>query len=730
MKKRFRTFQQCYSSDCGQTCVRMIARHFGRDIDYSYICSLADSDRMGLTIAEMGSLLKKLDFDSVAVNIPVSVLDKMPLPAILYWNQNHYVVLYKIDRKKEVYHIADPSLGKVKYRKSDFLRQFATSSESQGLAIALEPTPAFYDRSFPKSKAVRNLCNFIYLHLSDNKRSLFWVTLLTILILATDIAIPFLFQHTIDDGIMSRDIALIWLLALSQIAIFLGNYGANSVADIILTKLGLRIGINMLDKYLEKLLRMPLSFFSRHSPSDLIQRIDDHNRIKDFMMSMPAMTVFTTLNLTIFGAILIYFSPLIALIFFSLSLADIGWMLLFLRFRREIDYSTSNKTSENRNNIFEIIGGIEEIKASKAIDARVRSWHDIQKSINALSLKSAFLNIYQKGGNLLMVRLRDVVITGLCAMMVVQDQMTLGIMMTVSYITGHLDQPFSNIIGSINSVQDSLMAYQRIYGVTSNFDKIKPRNKEIGNIESLKFENVSFKYPGGGSPWVLKECSLEIPIGQSIAIVGESGCGKSTLLKLISSSYIPQKGRITVNGQEKELLNEESYSSQLGIVMQSGSVFSATILENIGFSDMTPDIEKARKAAQMACIDEFIESLPMGYNTKIGKTGIELSGGQCQRLFIARALYRNPAILILDEATSSLDASTEARIMDNIFRYCEGRTLIVAAHRLSTVRNADKIVVIHDGIIAESGSHDRLVEHNGRYADLIKCQMATADSCS
>lgn len=730
MKKRFRTFQQCYSSDCGQTCVRMIARHFGRDIDYSYICSLADSDRMGLTISEIGTLLKKLNFDSVAVNIPVSVLDKMPLPAILYWNQNHYVVLYKIDRKKEIYYIADPSLGKVKYRKSDFLRKFATSSESQGLAIALEPTPDFYDRSFPKSKAVRNLCSFIYLHLSDNKRSLFWVTLLTILILATDIAIPFLFQHTIDDGIMSRDIALIWLLALSQIAIFLGNYGANSVADIILTKLGLRIGINMLDKYLEKLLRMPLSFFSRHSPSDLIQRIDDHNRIKDFMMSMPAMTIFTTLNLTIFGAILIYFSPLIALIFFSLSLADIGWMLLFLRFRREIDYSTSNKTSENRNNIFEIIGGIEEIKASKAIDARVRSWHDIQKSINGLSLKSAFLNIYQKGGNLLMVRLRDVVITGLCAMMVVQDQMTLGIMMTVSYITGHLDQPFSNIIGSINSVQDSLMAYQRIYGVTSNFDKIRPRHYEVGKIESLKFENVSFKYPGGGSPWVLKECNLEIPIGRSVAIVGESGCGKSTLLKLISSSYIPQKGRITVNGQEKELLNEEYYSSQLGIVMQSGSVFSATILENIGFSDMTPDIEKARKAAQMACIDEFIESLPMGYNTKIGKTGIELSGGQCQRLFIARALYRNPAILILDEATSSLDASTEARIMDNIFRYCEGRTLIVAAHRLSTVRNADKIVVIQDGGIAEAGSHEQLVEYNGRYADLIRCQVATSDSCS
>ena len=333
------------------------------------------------------------------------------------------------------------------------------------------------------------------------------------------------------------------------------------------------------------------------------------------------------------------------------------------------------------------------------------------------------MNIYQNGGNLLMVRVRDAVITGICAMMVVQDQMTIGVMMTVSYIAGYLAQPFSNIVSSVNTIQDSAIAYQRLDAIMSHEDNSAAVNG-IDSVRSIEFERVAFKYPGAVSPMVLHDCSLKIPIGKSLAIVGRSGCGKSTLLKLLSGSYLPMAGKVIINDMPLPTVREDDYTSQLGFVVQNGTLYSASILENIGFSDEAPDRKKAKEAAALACIDDFIESLPMGYDTKIGTTGIQLSGGQAQRIFIARALYRNPPILILDEATSSLDAITEARIMENVFHFCKGRTLIVAAHRLSTVRNADRIVVIDNGAIVEEGNHAELMEHQGRYAELVKNQIS------
>lgn len=438
---------------------------------------------------------------------------------------------------------------------------------------------------------------------------------------------------------------------------------------------------------------------------------------------MPASIIFTILNLIIFSGIMIWFSPLVYGIFLAISLLNIGWMSLFLRYRREVDYPMMSKMGENRNNIYEIVSGIEEIKSSRAQNARLAVWHKVQEHINSLSLRSSCLNIYQSGGNQLLDRVRDALITGLCAMLVVDGEMTIGIMMTVSYISGHLKQPINNIKSSINDIQDSMMSYQRLDAIMSERENATGNNHKIDSIYGWGLREACFKYPGESSPFILDDCSIDIQIGKSLAIVGESGCGKSTLLKVLTGSFLPSGGDLIVNDKTFDGIDEESFSSHLGMVMQNGTIYSASIAENIGFSEMEPDMEKVRDAARLACIDGFIESLPMGYDTRIGTTGIQLSRGQSQRIFIARALYRNPPILILDEATSSLDANTEAKIMDNIFTFCKGRTLIVAAHRLSTVRNADKIIVIKNGTIAEEGNHRQLIDANGIYSSLIRNQM-------
>lgn len=701
--------------------MRMIARNYGLNIDYTYLCSLADSDRQGLAVKEVISLLDKLDFDAVAVQIDMKQIEEMPLPAILFWNKNHYVVLYKVNLKKGTYYISDPALGNIKIGRAEFISSFCDTESNRGIAIVTEPRDNFSAAKFPKNNILPSLFRYIGESVKGHLGGLNKVFFLLLFILATEIAIPFIFQNTVDRGIGERDISLVWLLAGSQILMFVGNYAANSLTDLILTKLGLKVSIKMINSYLDKLLNLPMNFYSRNSPADLLQRINDQNRIKDFLMAMPASVGLTMLNLIVFSAILVYFSPLIFVLFVSLSILNVFWMTLFLRYRREIDYPLLSKQGQNHNNLYELISGIEEIKASKAQNARVEGWHKVQQNINKLTLRSAYMKIYQNGGNLLMIRIRDAVITGICAMMVVEDQMTIGIMMTVSYIVGYLAQPFSNIVSSVNTLQDSSISYQRLDAVLRH--NIDRSGKSIEEVRFITLKDLTFKYPGSTSDIVLQGCNLEIPIGKSLAIVGRSGCGKSTLIKLLSGSYLPLKGEIKVNGLPLSKIDEDSYTSHLGIVMQNGTLFSTSILENIGFSDPVPDRQKVKEAAKLACIDEFIETLPMGYDTKIGNTGIQLSGGQAQRIFIARALYRNPPILILDEATSSLDAITEARIMDNVFRFCKGRTLIVAAHRLSTVRNADKIVVIQDGKISEEGRHQDLINNQGDYAELVRNQV-------
>ncbi|MDE6783101.1 MAG: peptidase domain-containing ABC transporter, partial [Paramuribaculum sp.] len=628
--------------------------------------------------------------------------------------------------KKDKYRIVDPSEGRLKISADDFRANFLGENEF-GIVMLMEPTDTFYanQKIHGEDKTNRGLIRLITKAWKDNKKILGWAILFTMLGVLADVTLPFVFQRTVDEGIAHKDISLIWLLVFGQLFVFLGNYVSNALVDLMLSKLGLRFGIQILNEYLSKLVQLPISFFSTKVNSDLIQKAEDHHRIKGFLLTLPDTVFLTTLNLVVFSTLLIVFSPLIFLIFIAFTSASLLWTVFFLRFRKELDYSLVSKTAENRNNLYELIEGIEEIKSNNAHHSRVRIWYDLQDSINRLTLKSTFYRLYQSGGNTLLVRIRDIVITGLSACMVVDGSMSIGIMMTISYIVGRLSVPFSSLLGSINNIQDATISYSRIEEIHNTAADASACGNQPFELAPISFEDVSFKYPGANCPQVLSDVSFVIRPNHTTAIVGESGCGKSTIIKLLLRFYLPGSGRIVIGDTDIACVSDTSWASNVAAVLQNGKLFSGSILANISLSDEKPDREKAMFAARAACIDEFINTLPMGLNTRIGKTGLDLSGGQTQRILIARAIYKRPEVLILDEATSSLDAVTEARIMSNIYSIFRGKTLVVAAHRLSTVRNADNIVVFDSGHITEQGTHHELLSREGVYRQLVQNQMAT-----
>lgn len=685
---------------------------------------MCDVSRMGISLKDILDCTQTLGFRSAAVKVTEKEIAGMPLPAILYWKQFHYVVLYKIDKKSR-YSITDPSFGKMRFEKEEFMQYWKGDSYT-GLAVVMDPTADFYSKTYKNDNVRPKLFRLLKDSVSAHKGKFFWVVIFTLVGMIADAISPLLFQKTIDAGIGEKDLQLVWVLILGQFAFFLGNYISNNVVEIILAKLGLRVSIDLLKQYLSKLIRLPISFFDVKVNSDLIQKLDDQNRVKNFLVHMPDNFFFACIYLVVFSGMLIYYNYLIFLIVAFSSALALLWSRLFLRKRREIDYSYFSYQSASRNNIYELIYGMPEIKINNAQQIRVSVWNKTQEKINDLSLRSVFVRFYINSGNVFLLRLKDILITGICATLVIHDQMTIGVMMTITYLVGRLTSPVSQLIDSVSSIQDASMSYERLDEILHY-----PNTGEAGRQPfstdrihtGMILENVSFKYPGSHSPYVLKSICTQIPAGKVTAIVGASGSGKSTLIKLLLGFYTPQHGHIRIDDRPLTSLDADEWLKHCGVVMQSGYIFSGTLMENIALSDPDPDLEKVRKAAQMACIADFFETLPMGYATKIGVAGLELSGGQKQRLFIARAIYKDPPFVFLDEATSSLDANNEQEILRNMTDFYRGKTVVIVAHRLSTVRNADKILFLDRGEIVEEGTHEELTQQKGAYYTLVRNQL-------
>ena len=682
---------------------------------------LCDMSRSGVSIQELASGLQKLHIHSRAVKLPMEEAVRMPLPAIVFWNQNHFVVLHKVSKDGKYFHIADPAKGNIKVPADDFHKSWCGNA-GHGIAVLTEPTDDFKAGKEP-DKRHRGLIAMGAETIRRHGWRFAAVLLLAVIGMCADVALPLLLQHTVDEGIANKNISLVWMLALSQLCVFAGYYLTSSLSEYVLTRLGLSMGIDMMNRYLCKLIRLPMDFFERKVKSDLIQKTEDQNRIKEFLLSFPRTTLFALLSLVVFSVLLIHYSVLIFTIFTGMTLVGVAWSTGFLARRKSIDHSLSACASENRNNLYELVHGMSEIKSNNAENVRLGKWRKVQEESNRLAMKSYFLRFFIGSGQNLITQLRDITVTGLCATLVINGKMSLGGMMTVSYIAGRLAQPFSTLVSSIFSVQDATTSYERVDEILNAPDAPADRLKHFSHGD-ICLREVDFKYPGAASPYILRNINLTVRRGDTVAFVGPSGCGKSTLVKLILGLHKPTSGSVFSGHTSLEDIDSSAWLACCSIVMQSGTVFSGTIAENIALSEENPDMERVREAATIACLDEFVKTLPMTYDTRLGVAGMELSGGQVQRLLIARAVYKAPEIIILDEATSSLDAANESRIVGNIQAFKGGRTLIVAAHRLSTIRHADVIHYIDNGQITESGSHDSLMALGGAYARLINGQLS------
>lgn len=717
----FRTYQQLEHSDCGLTCVRMIARHYGKRVSARALRGMCDMSRLGVSVRDVIDCCSKIGLEATGVKIGMDAVDRLPLPAILYWDQMHFVVLYRVGKRSRRYHIADPSMGKAAYSESEFRKGWIPDGRDKGLVILVEPGDGFDSMPPDKSDPLRDFIRYVSRFISAYGAGFAAVAVLSILLMAADFSIPLLLRRTVDEGIGLRDIGLVWTLVASQLAIASGRLVASLSTNIIMTRLGLDVNYEMVTDFLSRLVKFPVSFFDRKVSSDFIQKIDDQSRIKDFLITFPANLLTTLISLSVFSVLLWTYSPLIFLTFISISLLEILWGYLFLSRRRALDYTLFSNQAENRNHAYEITNGMDELKVNNAENVRVEKWRRVQEILNKASMKSAWLGAAESGGRSVLASLKDLGITGMCAVMVIEGDITLGVMMTVGYITGRLSVPFNTISSSVSTVQKALLSYGRIEEVVSD------GNDRAGDLQpssaSITMENIWFKYPGTGSPFVIKDVSFDIEEGKTTALVGESGCGKTTLIKLMLGFYMPQKGSLELGGVPAGELDNSGWLSHCGVVMQSGKIFTGSILENISLSEERPDVGKAWEMLELVGLRDFVEKIPMSINTRLGVTGMELSGGQKQRLMIARAMYKNPEVLFLDEATSSLDANNERLIVENLRKFGKGKTIVVAAHRLSTVIDADRIIYIKDGRIEESGTHEELVALRGNYWRLVRNQL-------
>lgn len=689
--------------------------------------SYSNTTRSGVTTYDIKEALDKLGFENYIVKLSDKEINKIPLPAILYWNQKHFVVLYKISKRSNSiqYHIADPNFGKVKLNIEEFNNGFFVDG-LHGIGVLLKPTNAFSKimesrNCYSISQRIINLCRLI----GNFKNKLIFSFILTLFAMMANWAIPVLFQFIVDKGIKSSNISLIYLISIGQLALFIGYLVSMYLSNILLTKNSFKIGITFLSDYLNKLIKLPAYFFDTKANSDLIQLVDDQENLKSFLSYDFIEAVLALCNILIFSILIAHYNVLVFAFFCLFALLASLWSIFFLNKRRLINYRRFSLFSEGKSHIYELVMGMKEIKINSAQDKRVKHVCDIQNRINNFQLKELYLNGYSSLGVSSLSKIRDIFITIFCAYLVIEGQITIGILLTISYLIAQISSSLDKILRFFINIQDAKLSFDRLTEIQSQDDEGKGRNLCIGlyDIKCITLQNVYFKYLGNLSPFVLQNISCSLEIGKITAIVGSSGSGKTTLLKLLLAFYNPTRGNIAIGSHFMSEINPDEWRKECGVVMQDGFLFSGSISENIAFSDENPKPENIRKAAQIACIHDYIESLPLKYETHIGNIGVDLSGGQKQRLLIARAIYKNPKFLFLDEATSFLDATNELLIMNNLTDFFKERTVLIIAHRLSTVKNADNIIVLEHGKIVEQGDHNYLVKQKGRYYNLIKNQL-------
>lgn len=713
---------------CGAACLHTILRSHGRyDLSLTDVSSLCEMSRDGVSIYSINKAAQKLGFETLCGIMPPSTLTQIPLPAILYWRRSHFVVLFGI--KSGRYIIGDPARGVVKVTPDELHDAWQTEKSEDGecgIALLLKPNDEFKRRGSYSSNSVIGMMKFLWGYFSPFKGDFVKISISLLICSLIQLALPFTTQLIVDKGIAGRDIALVWLLIAGQLMLTLGRALAAFGRSRVLLRVGMSVYRKMGGDFLDKLTRLPMTFFDTRQTGDLVQRIGDLARAQDFFTAQVLPAIFAVFSVIVFGAVMSFYSWWILLAFAVCCAAMACWFAIFIPRRRSADYDIFESNAVCVNTTFRYITTVQEIKIQGCEERRKSEWDSTQTNLMSARERSLRLNQTQEAGSVILNETRNVVITLISAMAVIDGGMTLGMMLAAQYIAGQMAEPMDRLARFAYSFQDVGLSLERICGIHQMADEDAKnrafRNSEMSVEKGISINHLTFRY-GGELSNTLTDISIDIPSGKVTAIVGASGAGKTTLLKLILGYYSPTEGRITIGGVDINELNHKEWRKRCGVVTQEGVIFTDTIERNIAADDDKPDKERVRQAAQMAMIASHIESLTAGYDTIVGQDGRNLSRGQAQRLLLARAIYRQPQYMMLDEATNSLDADNEREIVDNLADFYRGRTVILIAHRLSTVRDADQIICLRDGRVVETGTHETLVAAHGYYHELVKDQL-------
>ncbi len=735
--KSFPHYQQQEAADCGPSCLRMIAKYYGKVYSAEMLRKRCFISREGVSLLGISDAAESIGFRTIGVQISFKQLaEDASFPCILHWNQNHFVVCYGIEKRKRKgefeyrIHISDPATQRVNLTRKEFEKCWFSSRNSQdetGVALMLEPSPNFgsvEDEFHTTKKSLFSFAKYLLPFKSLGLQLIFGLIAGCII----QLILPFLSQAMVDKGINSKDLGLITLILIAQLSLFVAQLLIGYIRSWIMLHINTRIDISLISDFLIKLMNMPLHFFDTKRTGDILQRIGDHGRIKSFLLSNSMNIVFSLFNFIVFMGILAYYNLMILGIFIVGNTLYLIWVLSFMHYRRELDIKRFYQSSLEQSRLIQMVQGMQDIKLNNCEKQKRWEWERIQMHLFRISVKGLKVGQIQQSGSVLFTQSTNIIISFIAANLVVKGEMTLGMMIALTYIIGQISAPIGEFIGFAQSLQDARISLERLNEIHAQDDEEKDIDTKLLKLpenHSIHICNLSYSYSGAARDYALKNINIDIPNHKVTAIVGESGCGKTTLLKLIQGFYLPSEGSIKIGDVNLNLINPHLWRKSTGSVMQESFIFSDTIANNIALSTDSIDIPRMLHAAQIANIGNFISSLPLGYNTRIGMEGNGISAGQRQRILIARAVYKSPEFMFFDEATNSLDATNERVIMENLRQSYKGKTVIISAHRLSTIKDADQIIVLHHGEVMEQGTHSQLLEAHGYYFKLVENQMST-----